>query len=298
MTIDRNRLSSICLMCFAACAMYGCQPANTDVSMPAPSASEGMSAVPKIPDYAIWRPFFSTEFGNQATDDIRGTAFAVKAGPEGKIFLVTALHLIGPAGGLTQQIEPGQIRKWVHDVVISEAFGATDRTFSLKLPIAPPLDSKDNQCWSDAGLLLLPTDGSGARYRTLELSAVSPKSGDSIWLATAVFGGAPSSQSAHEASVLDVDDTGTLRYEFKNRQLMLNAADGAPLVNSDGVVVGMHLMAIDADAQASTVPESLQSKAPTRDVGGSSMPQGEGISVGRLHEAIGLILLPDARTIP
>lgn len=260
------------------CTVCGCRP--TDSTAVVPQGVVGEASSPTVSDYAIWRPFFFTDFGNQAIDEIRGTAFAVKIGPDNKVYLLTSLSLLGPTGGLTRQIEPGQIRKLVTEVVIGEAFGATDSNFTLKLPVEPSLEVHDIAYWMEADVLLLPTESSKARFRPLGLAAQAPKQGDTIWLATAVFGGAPASQTTHEATVLDAAEDGSLRYAFANLSLKLDAAQGAPLVDATGQVVGMHQVAItdDADSSADTSEST------------SSRVEGKGISIAKLREAIERLL--------
>lgn len=291
MPFIRRMFQHFCLTCFIACLFCGCQRTDTATTISERDAGEASPSA-RIPDYSIWRPFFFTEFGNQAIDEIQGTAFAVKAGAKDKVFLVTALHLLGPAGGLTRQIEPGKIHQLVNEVVTSETFGATDANFILKLPIEPPIKIRDKDYWLQADILLLPGEGSKARYRTLELSSESPKLGDSIWLVTAVFGGAPASDKTHAATVVDVDDAGGLRYEFKNLDLILKAADGAPLVDAEGRVVGMHQNAIVSDASSATDADATPS--PPEASAARSPVLGKGVAVKKLHEVIEIILPPEA----
>lgn len=276
----------------------GCQRADTATSGSGIGEDSLAATKPSVPDFAIWRPFFFTEFGNQAIDDIRGTAFVVKVGAESKVFLVTAFHLLGPKGGLIQQIEPGQVRKLVNDVVISETFGATDKNIATGLPIDPPLDQFDKDYWIDADVLLIPTDGAKARYVSLEFANETPKVGETVWLVTAVFGGAPASDSAHEAAVVEVAEDGTMRYEFRNSELKLDGADGAPLVNLAGKVVGMHQFASDSEVLAAASSQETDGEKETTEaaVGAKAAVEGRGVSAAKVREAIERMLPPAGQT--
>lgn len=224
--------------------MLGCGPgspqANTNAPVEAPVESE-KDGSPELADYSVWRPFFFTTFGNHATDEICGSAFAVKLNESDQAYLVTALHLLGPETGLSEQIKPGKIRESIETIVVNEAFGASDSMVTVALPLELDLDLFPLETWLETDALLIPGGPGSKRFKPIPISDDSVLVGDVIWLGAGAFGGAPASDKTHEATVTAVSDSGQFDYVFKNKRLSLKGADGAPLLSSDGSVVGMHL---------------------------------------------------------
>lgn len=213
---------------------------------------------PEVPGYSVWRPFFSTTLGDHTTSEIVGTAFVVSAG-DAPPRLVTSLRLLGPDTGLAQPESPAAARAAVTEVWLTDAFGATDATLRAGKPVEismsqqlTPSGESDEGAVSSveedpsdelaARELIVVTGGPAEkRLRPLRLADQPASKGDTVWLVTAVFAGAPASQTCHEATITSVGGDGELRYEFENERLSLHATAGAPLLNDDGQVVGVHL---------------------------------------------------------
>ena len=214
---------------------------------------------PEVPSYSVWRPFFSTTLGDHTPSEIVGTAFAVSVGDDAPPQLVTSLRLIGPDTGLAKPESPAAARASVTEVWLTDAFGATDATLRAGKPIEISMSqesvssgepdegtaSSAEQDPSDdlaAQELIVVTGGPAEkRLRPLPLADQPASIGDTVWMVAAVFAGAPASQTCHEATITSVGDDGELRYEFENERLSLHATAGAPLLNDDGEVVGVHL---------------------------------------------------------
>lgn len=196
---------------------------------------------PPVPSFSIWRPFFFTSVGDHDISTPPGTAFVIRPSEAAQPYLVTALQLLGPSTGLTEAVTPGQVRDSVNQVVVSEAFGASDSTVQVDIPLELDLAQGDAAYWNEAGLLLIPAGGAAKKLKPLVIASSAPSLGDPVWLATAVYGGAPASQFTHRATVTGVSETGAVEYAFENVELSLQAATGAPLLNAAGEVVGMHV---------------------------------------------------------
>lgn len=195
---------------------------------------------PPVPKFSIWRPFFFTTAGDHDISVPPGTGFVIRPAESEQPYLVTALQLLGPDSGLTAEIAPGQIRETVSQVVVSEAFGASDSTVKVEIPLELDLAHGDTDSWKEIGLLLIPTGDGAKKFKPLPIASSPPALGDPVWLATAVYGGAPASQHTHRAKVTGVSEAGVVEYAFENAELSLQAAVGAPLLNAAGEVVGMH----------------------------------------------------------
>lgn len=252
--IMKTKTKSVFLLIPTFLILAGC---GANDSKPEPDAANASPVViekessPAVKEFCVWRPFFFTSVGNHATDEIIGSTFAIKLKDGDQTYLLTALHLLGPETGLKQQIEPGEIRKLVDRVVISDAFGATDTVLDAGIPLELNTDVASAESWLELDALMLPAGPSGKRLEPLLFSATQLSVGDSVWLCTAVFGGAPASDKTHRAIVTAIGEDGEFAYEFANEKLSLEAADGAPLLGLDGAVVGMHLRpSVDSDDAA------------------------------------------------
>jgi len=223
----------------AGCGTNNLKPESDETN--AASLATEKEPSPEVKEFCVWRPFFFTTVGNHATDEIIGSTFAIKLKDGDQTYLLTALHLLGPETGLSQQIAPGEIRKLVDRVIVSDAFGATDSNLDAGIPLELDTDVASSESWLELDALMLPAGPSGKRLKPLSFSATQLSVGDLIWLCTAVFGGAPPSDKTHQAKVTSIGEDGAFEYEFVNQKLSLQAADGAPLLGMDGAVVGMHL---------------------------------------------------------
>lgn len=196
---------------------------------------------PPVAPFSVWRPYFFTTVGDHDISVPPGTAFVIRPAESDQPYLVTALQLLSPDTGLAATVAPGQIRKSVSQVVVSEAFGASDSTVQVDIPLELDLAQGDAAYWKEAGVLLIPAGGAAKKLKPLVIASSVPSLGDPVWLATAVDGGAPASQFTHRATVTGVSETGAVEYAFENADLSLRAATGAPLLNAAGEVVGMHV---------------------------------------------------------
>ena len=204
---------------------------------------------PSIPRFSVWRPFLYTGDRNRSIGDITGTGFVVQAGDNGPLVHVTAVRLVDPEVASLDIATAESLRTIVSDVVVTDAFGATDNIFELGTVIAAAeLDLSPDPALATE-LMVVRGGGSARRYRPLPLAEDPPRVGQEIWLATAAFGGASPSQPVHRAEVTDVDGAGFVTYAFENERLSLEAAAGAPLLDADGQVIAVHLHDRSADGR-------------------------------------------------
>ena len=240
-----------------------------------------------VPDFAVWRPFFFTAAGDHSTSEIIGTAFAIRFAEQGEPVLLTAYHLLGPEAGLTMRIEPGTLREMVNQVVVSDAFGVSDSTQRVDQPIELAADGTAADDWIGLDMVVVPVGASAKRFHPLDVSDTLLEIGDSIWMSAAVFGGAPASQRAHRATVTSIDtESGAIEYRFENDRLSLRAADGAPLLDARGRVVGMHLRSDDMPQNAAADNGDTDSAA----IGDPTIVKAIGVSIERLREGVALLI--------
>lgn len=220
------------MMCAGVTAAAGLAPPQT--------ASATEAVAPKLAEGFVLRPTFTTEHGNFPA----GSAFAVDVG--GKILIVTAHHLLGPAGGLPAQLTAAQVPEKVSMVTVRDAWSnkvAGKATSALLVEGAVPFTEG-----AGADLAVFPAviasglDRLQARA-TLELApsqlaAEQPAVGDLIWLAAPIADKADA--KLHAAKVVELAD-GVVYYEFADKTLNLAGTNGAPLLDAAGKVVGLAL---------------------------------------------------------
>jgi len=77
------------------------------------------------------------------------------------------------------------------------------------------------------------------------LSEKLPQVGDKVWLADALYVGAPPSQYQHSATITSIQDAGNICYKFDNAKISFQGTQGAPIIDRDGKVVAVHIGAKD-----------------------------------------------------
>lgn len=229
-----------------------CRPAS-----PPPTPVPSEDPAPEVPPFSVWRPFFFTPYGDHNTSHPPASAFAIRAGEERQAYLVTVLHVLSPESGLSQVPPFDELSESVRQLVVSEAFGKSDSTYPLDPPLN--LDSRvaDAEDWIATDAIFIPLGNRLKKSVPFEPCESLPSVGDLIWLSTAVYAGAPPSQTTHQAEVTEITATGRIRYRFDNPRLSFQAADGAPLIDASGRVVGMHVRAMPGDEGSPAVGEAV-----------------------------------------
>ncbi|WP_182866374.1 hypothetical protein [Stieleria mannarensis] len=197
---------------------------------------------PAVSDFTIWRPFVEHGEVNIDPDLIRSTAFAVRFAADDLPVVMIPLH---PALQLTEPVvdykTAQSARSGITKMMVAEAFGAETemRRLAEVVESEEPSTRVGDSLTHD--LMVVSPGTASRRLRPLQLAADPVRVGDVIWMATAVYRGAPASQVGHSARVTHVDDDGRMAYAFLNERLSLFATDGAPLLDDAGHVVGIHL---------------------------------------------------------
>ena len=196
-----------------------------------------------MPDNAVFRPTFDTTAGSVDA----GTAFGIQIEARSQPVVLSALHLLGSAGGLDEQIAGADVGKVMKNVKLVDCFkeGAPIEigNSAIVIPDAAPVGKP-----AKAGYIIafLAPEGSGVHvYR---LAESFPKPGERVWLAAQVFEGAPIDQRLHPATVTGKFPTGECQYRFDD-QITLTATSGAPVLNAAGEVVAINLAGMDVQGK-------------------------------------------------
>jgi len=186
-------------------------------------------AQPIAATQAICRPQFLVDGG--ALD--AGTGFVVDLPGRGGPYLLTALHLFGPAAGMATDVPWNEMpsrAKLGHCTALADR-AAWKGGAALAVPAAP-MSTRD--------VAAFPLDAASlGKAPHLGFAATPPKAGESVWLVAEVIG-APKGRLLHRATVLP-SEPDLLRFRYDDPSIRIQATSGAPIVNAAGQVVGLNL---------------------------------------------------------
>ncbi|MBY0230232.1 MAG: serine protease [Gemmataceae bacterium] len=190
---------------------------------------------PPAPDRFVFSPRLVTGVGETEA----GTAFAAKLDGADRPLIVTCLHIFGTTGGLPRDIPAGDLPRQVRKVGLSDRFtGAAigEATQVIPLPGAKPLGEP-----SDTGDIVALWAPAGAEVKAAPFARGAMPPGSPVWM----VGRLPTDRGAsavrlHKARVEGMRD-GLLTYRFEGPAIELRATSGAPVVDGDGAIVGIHV---------------------------------------------------------
>ncbi|MEM8667908.1 MAG: GYF domain-containing protein [Planctomycetota bacterium] len=206
-----------------------------DSAMIPSEASDGSarsSGPPVAASGMVFRPTFHTTAGMVDA----GTAFAATRPGSSEVFILTALHLFGEAGGLSRDINPVQLPNVWQALSLEDCHSGIVHS---RLPMEPvrlentrPLPEQSAQ--GDVAACRL-TNSDEVSLTPFPIATRPPRPGDRVWLVAEVMG---SRSLVHSAAVEGTED-GFLVYVF-DRPIELRATSGAPIVNGNGEVVAVN----------------------------------------------------------
>jgi len=196
-------------------------------------------ATPSVEDGSILRPRFVTQQGSHAA----GTAFALDV--NGKLLVVTALHLFGPAGGLESQIAGDKVAEFTKSIAVRDAYTGGDfGTANKGLTLAdthPMGDDAAGDIVAFEAQILTGLDKLNAKSQPLKplvLAQDAPTKGDKVYVAAQI--GDDKKTRTYEAKIVESNDK-WLFFEYADNALDIAGTNGAPVLDESGKVVGMNL---------------------------------------------------------
>ena len=163
-----------------------------------------------------------------------GIAFLVEE--QGQRYMVTAYHVLGPAGGLKTRIAPRDVPREVKAIV-----GLCLGDASTVIVGAPVLSVADARPFDEAGgeadLIFASVPGPGGPPG-LKLADKLPKAGERVWLFLRLVD--RDRPTLYPATVSEATES-YVQYAMDEPSLNLRASSGAPVLGKDGAVVAMHL---------------------------------------------------------
>ena len=183
-------------------------------------------AVPKEPVIEIGfvgSPEFETRSGKFSA----GTAFLAKLQGEANPLLITAQHIFGSAGGLETEVPREQMAGFSKRATLHDLVKGKSHTMKIdSLALSGTIDV--------AAFRTTP----GGKVKAHPFANENPKEGDTLWL-VASLEGQPEKRILHRGSVVAVW-ADKIKCKFDDGKLVMRGSSGAPYVNAQGEVVGLH----------------------------------------------------------
>lgn len=202
--------------------LSSCSPPDSDVPLEGAIAAQA----------AICHPVLTVDTKSYEA----GTAFVVD-GP--RPLLVTAQHLFGEMGGLSEEIGWQDMPTRATSARCRQLKGKAEWTTGPALAIAGahPVSATSAAEYKD--IAAFPLTGRVTGLPGLTLAEKEPTTGNKVWLVAQIKGGDPEAL-LHRATVVG-HEQGALIYAFDDKRIELQATSGAPVVDAAGKLVGINL---------------------------------------------------------
>jgi len=194
------------------------------------SGIEKAATTPILAENSILKPKF--ELKDKTFE--AGTAFAIELEDEKVSLVLTAYHLFGESGGLEEEIPASVLPEVFKKATFKEAYNDTPCGECEKVLKIEDADTNPNVDKDIVAIYF----GEKLKANRLKLSSKLPRKGETVWLAAPTMLGVE--PKLHKATVKLASDK-MLYFEYEEKDIILMATSGAPIVNASGEVVGLNI---------------------------------------------------------
>ncbi|MFZ6759180.1 hypothetical protein ACO0K9_18395 [Undibacterium sp. Ji50W] len=185
---------------------------------------------------SVFEPTFVTTEGDLEA----GKVFVATLPTCKEALLVSALHLFGPAGGMSKQSTGNQIADLVKHISLIDISGKTKisqfKARSLTPANAACCSNKADTAVGDVVAFAAPE---AMRDLALPISTRLMKKGDKVFVLSSVA--SPGVKRLSHAAVVEGMNSGYWTYLYSEPGFVIRATSGAPVVNEAGEVVAINL---------------------------------------------------------
>lgn len=193
------------------------------------SAAPTQLIAPEFSKQFVGEPLFETIIGRQSA----GTIFVARRDNDPQIYLLTAHHLFGPAGGFPNEISHEKLPSFVRRIFIhDQAGGTTSRPVTGCV-----VPQGGDPAGPLADLAVFKTSGVAVADVPV-LTGALPALGESVWIVAKMQGAVPEGTTIHRLVIIPKKGD-WLMCEFVNPGLITAGASGAPVFNAKGEIVGI-----------------------------------------------------------
>jgi hypothetical protein len=160
--------------------------------------------------------------------------------------MLTAIHLLGPLGGLPEDVAARSIPAVVTNVTLVECFD-DDVQVEIGCDLLPIFDAAPFKTPSGAGDVVAFWVPPGSGVVSQPLADSLPEDGAQVWLAAQLLAGAPPERRLHRGTAMGIDNQGHFVYRFENPSVSIQATSGAPVLNAAGEVVAVNTGGFELD---------------------------------------------------
>lgn len=190
---------------------------------------------PKVGDHTILHPSFATAIGEFSA----GTIFLTKVEGDDRLLAITALHIFGPSSGLPRQYSTTELKAFIRDVSIEDAFDQQHQQLAWRLEPVAVRDAVVNKSHAVGDLALFLVTGCKENLPYFKFGLKAVKAGDRVWLATRVSSGADAALRTHRGNVVSVNKN-EIKVKYDNSKLAFSGTSGSPILNENGEVIGIN----------------------------------------------------------
>ena len=186
-----------------------------------------------IPERAVLRPFCRTSLGQVAAGEGVATAFVVNVGPGESPIALTVLSLLEMGDHFSRRPQSNELKMIKESITLSDAFGSMDGVTTAASFVEFIEAGFDDNPDAAAGNMLAINLPAKTRFNAFDLSEQLLQVGDKVWLAAALYVGAPPSEYQHSATVTNIEVAGNICYKFGNTKISFQGTQGAPIIDQE-----------------------------------------------------------------